>query len=255
MQNRSVRIVLVRPRNPLNLAAAARAALNFGFQDLVVVSPHSPVWEEAQAALGGRKWLGHTRSVSGLAEAIADCHRVYGTSSLSRRRPPEPDRVVPLPDLRKVLAKREGAKRIALLFGSEKRGLTNDDLSYCHAIVRIPTISEAPSMNLGQAVAVCCYGLSRVSHRKRDIVAVPPKAKAAPLREITRVIDAIEQLLPPDQKGERRRRRTRLREMFLRWSPDGRDVALLLGVFRDLAWNFQAPPSAPGTPRLLRPAK
>ena len=241
MQNRSVRIVLVRPRNPLNLAAAARAAMNFGFEDLVVVSPHPPVWEEAQAAPGARRWLGQVRHALRLAEAITDCHRVYGTSSLARRRLPEPGRFVLLPDLRKVLARHRGAKRIALLFGSEKRGLTNADLSRCHAIVRIPTISETPSMNLGQAVAVCCYELSRISHRKTDLAAIPPKATAASMREVVRLIDAIEKLLPPAQKRQQGRRRTRLREMFLRWSPASRDVALLLGVFRDLAWRIQNP--------------
>jgi tRNA/rRNA methyltransferase len=231
--------VLVRPRNPLNLAAAARAAMNFGFHDMVVVSPHPPVWEEAQASPGARRWLGQVRHVSDLAEAISDCHRVYGTSSLARRRPLEAWRVVPLENLRKVLARQGAARRVALLFGSEKRGLTNDDLSHCHAIVRIPTIPEVPSMNLGQAVAVCCYELSRPFRRKADSAATLPHVTVASMQEIARLIHTIEQLLPPTQQDQRRRR-TQLRDIFLRWSPTSRDVALLLGVFRDLSWNIQA---------------
>ncbi len=167
------RIVLVRPRNPLNIGAAARAMANFGFSDLVVVEPHEPVWRETRSAVGAEGIVRSARAVADFEEAIADRTLVVGTTSGSRR---NLDReLVPLDSLGEWLresagkVKRGGSaragkgtrRRAALLFGSEKTGLSNDCLSHCHALVRIPTTPDCPSMNLGQAVAVCCYELAR----------------------------------------------------------------------------------------------
>jgi tRNA/rRNA methyltransferase len=94
-----------------------------------------------------------------LVEAVADCTLVLGTGSLNYRKPEQP--VVRLPDLApRVAEELARGGRIALVFGPEKHGLTRDDLSYCHILVEIPTDSRQPSMNLGQAVAVCLYELA-----------------------------------------------------------------------------------------------
>ena len=183
ISERSLRIVLVRPRNPLNLLAASRAAANFGFDDVVVVSPYEPIWQEARAARGAGKWLRQARRAATLLEAIEDRNWVLGTSSLSRRSI-EPPRIV---SLDQVAVRATGAKkrdRMAILFGSEKRGLRNQELELCHAILRIPTSQTAPSMNLGQAVAVCCYELRR-SWQPRSVLGKPP-ASIASVGEITK---------------------------------------------------------------------
>jgi tRNA/rRNA methyltransferase len=150
--------VLVRPRNPNNIGAVARAMANFGAADLRLVEPYAPAWEETRAAAGGEAVLERAR-VATLAEAVADSQLVLGTGDGRRavRRP-----VVSLPGLSDYLRENlpEGG-RVSILFGSEKTGLRNGDLEHCRAVIRIPTRPETPSMNLGQAAAVIAYELTR----------------------------------------------------------------------------------------------
>lgn len=134
---------------------------NFGFNDMVVVAPYDPVWREARSAVGAGAVLKAARAVDRLPEAIGDCTFVVGTTTGSRRnldRSP-----ILLTELASALPELRSPARGAVLFGSEKTGLLNDHLSYCHKLVRIPTTAGCPSMNLGQAVAVCCYELARTA--------------------------------------------------------------------------------------------
>jgi tRNA/rRNA methyltransferase len=160
-------VVLVSPRNPLNIGAAARAMANFGFSHLAVVAPYEAHWREAKSAVGAEKLLQDARTTQSLSEAVADCTLVIGTGALSRRRPEQT--AVSLPALAPLLA-RELARggRMALVFGPEKRGLTREDLVLCHLLVEIPTDARQPSMNLGQAVAVCLYELASRLHLPED---------------------------------------------------------------------------------------
>ena len=153
-------VVLVSPRNPLNIGAVARAMANFGFAHLAVVDAYEPQWRDARSAVGAPELLQNAEATQSLAEAVARHTLVLGTGTLTYRRPDQP--VVPLPALGPLVQQeldRNG--RIAILFGSEKRGLSRDDLSFCHALVEIPTDPRQPSMNLGQAAAVCLYELAR----------------------------------------------------------------------------------------------
>jgi len=240
--NCSVRIVLVRPRNPLNMLAAARAAANFGFDDVVVVSPYEPTWEEARAARGAGQWLRQARRVGSLAEAIEDRNWVLGSSCLARRQV-EPARILSLDRLSARAANAKGRDRIAILFGSEKRGLSNQDLELCHAVLRIPTSHTTPSMNLGQAVAVCCYELRRGAASRR----VPKNLRSsmASAGEISRLLEALAKILPNGKtsagevQAKHRKRQARLRQMLLRLSLTSQDIALSLGVLRDLSWRLR----------------
>jgi tRNA/rRNA methyltransferase len=132
---------------------------NFGFANLVVVAPYAPHWREARSAVGAPGLLQSATETTSLSEAIQRCTLVVGTGTLTHRKPEQP--VISLPSLPE-LARRELANngRIALVFGPEKHGLTREDLSYCHHLVEIPTDANQPSMNLGQAVAVCLYELA-----------------------------------------------------------------------------------------------
>ena len=152
-------VVLVRPRNPLNIGAAARAMANFGFSHLSVVAPFAPTWREARSAVDSQGVLVNAVESATLGEAVAGATLVVGTGSLQYRKPEQP--VVVLPELA-PLVNQELARggRVALVFGPEKHGLTRDDLSWCHLLVEIPTDPGQPSMNLGQAVAVCLYELA-----------------------------------------------------------------------------------------------
>ena len=139
---------------------------NFGFRELVVVAPYSSVWQETRSAVGAEEVVKSARAVESLPEGTADSTIVLGTTSGSRR---NLDReLIPLQELPEWLQScfsqgpRQGAPgQAALLFGSEKTGLSNEQMSYCHGLVRIPTAPRCPSMNLGQSVAVCCYDLAR----------------------------------------------------------------------------------------------
>ena len=152
-QRERLDVVLVSPRNPLNIGAAARAMANFGFSRLSVVAPYEPHWREAKSAIGAEDLLYSARKTEALSEAVADCTLVAGTGTLSRRKPEQP--VVPLPAFTSIV-ETELARggRVALVFGPEKHGLTREDLSFCNVLVEIPTDPRQPSMNLGQAVAV-----------------------------------------------------------------------------------------------------
>lgn len=159
LQRDRIDIVLVRPRNPLNIGAAARAMANFGFDHLKVVDPYAPNWREARSAVGAPNLLRDAKEFETLAAAVAECTLVAGTGTLEHRKPEQ--QVAALPGFGPLaydVLTHDG--RLALVFGPEKHGLTRDDLSQCHLLVEIPTHPSQPSMNLGQAVAVCLYELA-----------------------------------------------------------------------------------------------
>jgi len=227
------RIVLVRPRNPLNIGAAARAMRNFGLRDLVIVAAYEPVWQDARAAPGAAELLRSVRVVSRLLDVLEDRTLVLGTSSLARRRVTQP--TYSLNQLASFAKKRPATERLAILFGSEKTGLSNQDLSHCHGILRIPTEPNCPTMNLGQSVAVCCYELQQAV--KPDHAKTPNPPPRATVGEVTRLIAELESLLNDgaERKGKSEPARTvHLREMLLRLRLRSQDVTLLLGVLRDI---------------------
>jgi tRNA/rRNA methyltransferase len=169
-------IVLVGARNPSNIGAAARAMHDFGFNHLRVVNEYAPPFEAAQiqsetsnmadgskAAVGAAHVLAEARRFDRLADAIADCTRVVGTTAIGERELTRS--VVRLSDATPRITETLTTGSVALLFGSEKTGLTNDQLSHCQMLITIPMFapqgSRHLSMNLGQAVAVCLYELVR----------------------------------------------------------------------------------------------
>src|ERR1019366_3721836 len=119
---------------------------------------------------------------STLAEAIADCRLVVGTTSIGHRGLQHPMRRL---EYGARLIKRALAKTpVALLFGSEKFGLSNEDLSHCHWLMRIPTVDADLSMNLGQAVALCLYELAR---DPKAVKARPERSKPASAAETEQI--------------------------------------------------------------------
>src|SRR5687767_171395 len=138
--SRPPRIVLVRPRDPNNIGACARAMANFGLSDLWVVSPHPPVWREAKSAVGAEGLLQKAVVAPDLSAAVADCGTVWGATSLKGRKVRLP--VLELPAIRRPSGK------TAILFGPEKTGLTAEHLAFCSAALTIPTAAACPSMNL-----------------------------------------------------------------------------------------------------------
>ena len=174
-QTERVDIVLVSPRNPLNIGAAARAMANFGFRRLSIVAPFATNWMEAKSAVGAPDLLRDAKVYATLAEALAHATLVLGTGSLDRRRPEQA--TLGLPDaaaqIHSAIQQQSESSHIAILFGSEKHGLTTEDLSWCHALIVIDTHEAQPSINLGQAVAITLYELSRNSGQNEQTPVQP----------------------------------------------------------------------------------
>lgn len=238
-----VRVVLVRPRNPLNIGAAARAMANFGLQELMVVAPHPPVWQETRSAVGAEDIVRSARAVGDLADAIADRTWVIGTTSGSRR---NIDReLIPLDRHREWLPKPGGRDRVALLFGSEKTGLSNEEMSFCHNLVKIPTHQHCPSMNLGQAVAVCCYELARAGAISTQPVAARiHHSDPANFQSIAHVFDRAAQVL--DYVGylkpkSRAATLIKLRRLLLDLGLTNNDVKILGGILAQIEWKIEHP--------------
>src|SRR5207253_9444794 len=172
-----------------NIGAAARAMSNFGFHHLRVVNPYEVAFRQARSAVGASALLANAEVYGTVDEAVADCSLVVGTTAVRNRELHHQLR--PIEYGSRLMLKQLASGPVALLFGSEKAGLSNADLSHCHWLVRIPTREENISMNLGQAVAVCLYELA---HNMK--AAQPPEkreyATAAEIERITAMLlDAL----------------------------------------------------------------
>jgi TrmH family RNA methyltransferase len=246
-QRERIDVVLVSPRNPLNIGAAARAMANFGFRRLSVVAPFAPMWRLARSAVGAPDLLlGAVESVT-LADAVADCTLVVGTGTLTYRKPEQP--VVSLPDLAPLVARElSQGGRVAVVFGSEKHGLTRDDLSWCHLFVEIPTDPRQPSMNLGQAVAVCLYELAvravpaPESPFVEPATLIPLTTSAAPsgrLELLAGVIEEAMQAAGYSPRGVQSANRHDLRLLLRRLALSAHDTRRILGLFRRILWRMK----------------
>jgi|SRR5271169_311921 len=227
----NLRVVLVATRNPLNMGAVARAMSNFGALHLRVVNPYEKAFREARSAVGATGVLRGAEECATVAEAVADCGLVVGTTAIGNREVKHPLRSLDkaAPALRKRLAK----ERVAVLFGSEKKGLSNDDLSYCHWLVHIPTSGEHQSMNLGQAAAVCFYELARGKRSFQERT----KRVAAPMETVERITEAmLDCLLRSGYVAARSEElaQEKLRRLVRRFSLDGADAEVLLGMVRKI---------------------
>jgi TrmH family RNA methyltransferase len=229
-------VVLVSPRNPLNIGAAARAMSNFGFTDLRLVNPYDVAFREAVSAVKSHYILEGAKVFENLADAVADCSLIVGTTSLGRR-----DLHAPLHRLESAatLVKRQWeTARVALLFGSEKFGLSNDDLSHCHYLLRIPTRNEHGSMNLGQAVSICLYELSRNSRAASQQFPARANATNQDLERINALL--LEILSKSSYINERTRHSTelKLRRLIKRLHLPAHDAEVWLGIFRQILWRI-----------------
>jgi tRNA/rRNA methyltransferase len=230
-------VVLVEPRNPLNIGAAARAMSNFGFLDLRVVNPYDVAFREARSAVGAAAVLANAHEYKTLAEAIADCTLVVGTTAVRHRELQHP--LKRLETGARAIRKHLASGSVALVFGTEKFGLSTMDLSYCHWLMRIATREEHISMNLGQAVAVCLYELSRDS----KATATPQKIKRAAAGEVERItallLDALREsgYVKPRTEASTEEK---VRRLVRRLSLQSADAELWLGMLRQLLWKINA---------------
>ena len=233
----NLRVVLVETRNPLNIGASARAMANFGFSRLRVVNPYDVAFREARSAVGAAPLLQAAEDYTGVAGAVADCRLVVGTTSVGHRELHHPLRRLEFGA--RLIARALAKAPVALLFGSEKFGLTNEDLSHCHWLMRIPTEPVDLSMNLGQAVALCLYELSR---DPTAAIAKPPKSIArATSGETEQVPQRLLEILrksgytnPVTELSTEEKVRRLVRRLDLA----GRDAPVLLGMLRQILWKI-----------------
>ena len=230
-------MVLVSTRNPLNLGAAARAMSNFGLLQLRVVNPYAVAFREARSAVGASAVLANTEEYGSVAEAVADCALVVGTTAVRTRELQHPVRRLEYGA--RLIRKALGSGRVALLFGSEKVGLSNQALSHCHWLMRIPTCEGNISMNLGQSVAVCLYELVRDAKATRPLEKLKP-ATGAEVERITGVlVDALRAsgYLNPGASAATEKK---MRRLVRRFRLEARDAEVWLGMLRQILWKLRS---------------
>jgi TrmH family RNA methyltransferase len=231
-------IVLVSTRNPLNIGAAARAMSNFGCSHLRVVNPYPPAFREARSAVGAADILASAEQYKNIADAVADCTLVVATSAVGHRKVEHP--LQRLEQGARRIRKHLRSSKVALLFGSEKIGLTTKQMSHAHFLMRIPTGEKNVSMNLGQAVAVCLYELVRGPKATRP-QEKPSLASAEELERITlKLLEAMR------GSGYLTRRpiadvEERMRRLVRRLKLPSRDAIVWHGILRQIVWKLRKP--------------
>jgi TrmH family RNA methyltransferase len=231
-----LRVVLVSSRNPLNIGAAARAMSNFGFSHLRVVNPYEKAFRTARSAVGASELLASAKEYTSVADAVADCTLVVGTTAVRHRELHHPLRCLEYGG--RLIRKHMSSGRVALLFGSERYGLSKLDLSYCHWLIRIPTLEQNISMNLGQAVAVCLYELIRDG----KAAGRSEKQTLATGGQIERITALLADVLStssymlPQRAAETEQR---IRRMVRRIKLSAQDVEAWLGILRHVQWQLR----------------
>jgi tRNA/rRNA methyltransferase len=247
-------IVLIRARNPNNIGAAARAMHDFGLRHLRVVNDYPVPFESARSAVDANDVLADAVVYATLAEAVADCTLVVGTTAVGER--DLQHALLPLseaaPSLRAELRRSagsiSGAGRIAILFGSEKTGLSNEELSHCNWLLTVPMCQyetvRHPSMNLGQAVAVCLYELVRNEPEpvRDNLPAAESATDSATAADLERLTTLLAETL--EKSGYLRRHPAncepaQLRRLLRRMAADANDTAIWMGIFRQLLWKLR----------------
>jgi TrmH family RNA methyltransferase len=231
-------VVLVQPRNPLNIGAAARAMSNFGIGHLRVVNPYAVAFRQARSAVGAAEVMSNAQEYSAVPEAVADRELVVGTTAVRHRELQHPLRWLD-EDGGLVIREQLQSQRVALLFGSEKFGLSNEDLSYCHWLLRIPTCDEHISMNLGQSVAVCLYEIVRGSGAEPTVQEV----KRATAGEVDRITATLLEALyasgfvkPNTEAGTEEK----IRRLIRRLNVQASDTEMVLGMLRQILWKVKS---------------
>jgi len=228
---------LVRPRNPLNIGAAARAMSNFDVSRLRLVNPYKVAFQEARSAVGASAVLKGAEEFPTVAEAVADCSQVIGTTAVRNRVLQHPLRRLG-EDSAATVRGHLRTGRVALLFGSEKIGLTNDDFTHCHWLLTIPTHEEHISMNLGQAVAVCLYELARSSDLTGQAENGEP-AKSGVIEQITAGLYEALNRSGYVKPGNDAVAEKKVRRLMMRLNFQEMDAKVLLGMIRQIVWKLR----------------
>ncbi len=231
----SISIIMVKPRFPENIGSAARAMKNMGLAKLIVVNGCSPLHADAyKLASGAEDILERAEEFSRLGEAISEMGVVVGfTTREGRDRQPD---ITP-EDLSKKLIPLSRENTIGLAFGSEKEGLTNEDLSLCHLCARIPSVESLPSLNLAHAVMIVCYELFKASMEspKKSTQLVQAWQLENMFEHMEKTLTRIGFLDPNYPK----RIMGSLRRFFGRSQMEEREVRIFQGIWSEMDRNLE----------------
>lgn len=238
----NITIVLVRPQYAGNIGAVCRAMKNMGLSRLILVSPvQDHLSSEARMmALAAKDILEKAEIYPSLDNALQGFRWLAGTSARAgRNRGPF---ITPREICSEILNHARSIP-VAILFGPEDRGLTNEELAPCQALVSIPTHNKLRSLNLAQAVMIFCYELFLANLAQQGEKNYPPHIIPSPLAEfqkLEKMYAHLEELLLKigflDPKNPKRIMHS-LRRIFGRAQLTDRDVAILRGIFRQLEWS------------------
>jgi len=210
---------------------------NFGVRELRLVNAYDVAFREARSAVKAHAVLEGAREFANVGDAVADCSLVVGTTSKGPRALEHPLKRLELGG--RLIAERLAAEPVALLFGSEKFGLSNEDLSHCHWVMRIPTRDEHGSMNLGQAVAVCLYEIVRKPAESKH---VPEAKRAVSAEDAERITELLGDVLKRSGYVHARTAgstQLKIRRLVRRMDLNAHDGEVWLGMLRQILWKLE----------------
>lgn len=232
----NIRIVLTRTSHPGNIGATARAMKNMGLSDLALVSPqYFPHADATARASGADDLLASAQVFENLDDAIADCVVVLGASARERSLP------WPMTDAREAASRalaesRQG--RVAVVFGNEQAGLSNEELDRCQALLHIPANPEYSSLNLAQAVQVVTYELMMAARTDAGssvaTVREHPPAKSADIERFYAHLEATLIGIGFLNEDNPRYLMRRLRRLFNRAEIDANELNILRGILTEV---------------------
>ena len=212
---------------------------NFGVRHLSLVNPYEVAFREARSAVGASAVLSGAREFASVAEAVADCSLVVGTTAVRNRVLEHPLRRLN-DQSASIIHTAMQSGRVALLFGSEKIGLTNEDFTHCHWLLNIPTHEQHISMNLGQAVAVCLFGFARIVAEEGTTVDGEPAA-AGEVEKITQNLYEALKISGYVKPGNDRVSENKVRRLMLRLNLQAMDAKVFLAMLRQIVWKLRQP--------------
>jgi TrmH family RNA methyltransferase len=261
-------VVLVRARNPSNIGAVARAMHDFGFRRLRVVNTFPVPFEAARSAVDASAVMAGAVGYASVAEAVVDCTLVVGTTAVGERdlrhdllrlaeaavRMRRELRRDPTHDGETVMngapVGSDGTGRVALLFGSEKTGLSNDEMSHCNWLLTVPMQEyegvRHPSMNLGQAVAVCLYELVReadgetagMNDAAAQVTDVGRPASAGELERLSALLSEVLEKTEYTRRHPAEKDPAQMRRMVRRMGAEADDAPVWMGILRQVLWKL-----------------
>jgi TrmH family RNA methyltransferase len=211
---------------------------NFGVTHLRVVNPYEPSFREARSAVGPSiEILAKAEQYQSLADAVSDCSLVVGTTAAQNR------------ELQHSMYRLDAAAEkvreclvrgnVAIVFGSEKTGLSNDDLSYCHWLLHIPTREQHRSMNLGQAVAVALYELRRDDQQAAQSPNSKELATSCDLDRLTAILLQALEVSGYSTAKTPAATEEKVRRLVRRLSLEADDAEVLTGMLRQIRWKLK----------------